>query len=208
MPKGIKKSICTTNIRVKFERTSDMKEKNEKIEGFEFVIKESDVIDRENFGSFEVVMTRQGAIFKNYTGFKVFTTPYSVGLDGVAHETSLYEWLKYIIDFKRSIAGKENEMFEGTECTNQDMLDGMKIVTEANMVKPQVVFTDFEEAQREAEHYIAWIGSMMKELDNASNAVPPEEDMKANAEFEHKIEMTGLAKEVLDGTVQTEERQV
>ena len=67
--------------------------KKKKQQGFEFIIKESDVLERENFGSFEIVITKQGAIFKNYTGFRVFTTPYAVGLDGVAHETSLYAWL-------------------------------------------------------------------------------------------------------------------
>ena len=92
--------------------------KKKETKGFEFIIKESDVLERENFGSFEIVVFKQGICFKNYTGYKVFTTPYAVGLDGVAHETSLYAWLRYMVDFKKSIKGKENEMFGETTSTN------------------------------------------------------------------------------------------
>lgn len=67
--------------------------KKKETKGFEFIIEEKDVLERENFGSFEIVITKGYACFKNYTGFRVFTTPYAVGLDGVAHETSLYAWL-------------------------------------------------------------------------------------------------------------------
>ena len=109
--------------------------KKKETKGFEFIIEEKDVLERENFGSFEIVITKGYACFKNYTGFRVFTTPYAVGLDGVAHETSLYAWLKYMVDFKKSIKGKENEMFGETTSTNKEFLDGMKVLTEANLIK-------------------------------------------------------------------------
>lgn len=182
--------------------------KNKKQQGFEFIIKESDVLERENFGSFEIVITKQGAIFKNYTGFRVFTTPYAVGLDGVAHETSLYAWLKYVVDFKKSIKGKENEMFGETTSTNREFLDGMKVITEANLIKPMAVFTDIEEAQKEAENYMKWLESQMKDLDKVINTTLPEEDFKANAEFEQRAIMAEGAKEVFDGGNKAEERQV
>ena len=130
--------------------------KGNKQQGFEFIIKESDVLERENFGSFEIIITKGYACFKNYTGFRVFTTPYAVGLDGVAHETSLYAWLKYMVDFKKSIKDKENEMFGKTTSTNKEFLDGMKVLTEANLIKPMAVFTDINEAQKEAENYMKW----------------------------------------------------
>lgn len=183
-------------------------EKNKKQQGFEFIIKESDVLERENFGSFEIVIAKQGAIFKNYTGFRVFTTPYAVGLNGVAHETSLYAWLKYMVDFKKSIAGKENEMFGDTTSTNMEFLDGMKVVTGANLIKPMAVFTNIDEAQKEAENYLKWMEQQMKDLDKAMSATPHEEDLKANAEFEQKAIMAEEAKEVFDGSVETEEGQV
>lgn len=163
---------------------------------------------RENFGSFEIVITKGYACFKNYTGFRVFTTPYAVGLDGVAHETSLYAWLKYMVDFKKSIKDKENEMFGKTTSTNKELLDGMKVLTEANLIKPMAVFTDINEAQKEAENYMKWMEGQMKDLNKAMNTTPPEEDLKANAEFEQKVIMAEEAKEVFDGSVETEERQV
>ena len=184
--------------------------KNKKQQVFEFIIKESDVLERENFGSFEIVITKQGAIFKNYTGFRVFTTPYAVGLDGVAHETSLYAWLKYMVDFKKSIEGKEDEMFGDTTSTNQEFLDGMKLVTETNLIKPMAVFTDINEAQKEAENYLKWMEIQMKDLDKAMNTTPPEDDLKANAEFEQKAIIAEEAKEIFNeqSDSETEEGQV
>lgn len=182
--------------------------KNKKQQSFEFIIKESDVLERENFGSFEIVVYKQGICFKNYTGYKVFTAPYSVGFDGLVHETSLYAWLKYMVDFKKSIKGKENEMFGDTASTNQEFLDGMNMITEANLIRPMTVFTDINEAQKEAENYMKWIEGQMKDLDKAMNTTPPEEDLKANAEFEYKAIMAEEAKEVFNGENKAEEGQV
>ncbi len=172
--------------------------KKKETKGFEFIIEEKDVLERENFGSFEIIIMKGYACFKNYTGYRVFTTPYAVGVDGVAHETSLYAWLKYLVDFKKSIFGKENEKFADTDVTNQEMLDGLKITTEANLIKPMVVFTDVEEAQREAMHYQEWFTKQMKNLQTVMETTPPEEDVKANAEFEQKAIMAEEAKEVFN----------
>lgn len=182
--------------------------KKKETKGFEFIIKESDVLERENFGSFEIVVFKQGICFKNYTGYKVFTTPYAVGLDGVAHETSLYAWLRYMVDFKKSIKGKENEMFGETTSTNKEFLDGMKVLTEANLIKPMTVFTDINDAQKEAENYMKWMEGQMKDLNKAMNTTPPEEDLKANAEFEQKAIIAEEAEEMLDDGTKTEEGQV
>lgn len=181
---------------------------NKEIKGFEFIIEEKDVLARENFGSFEIMVCRTGCIFKNYTGYRVFTTPYAVGVDGVAHETSLYAWLKYMVDFKKSIKGKENEMFGETASTNKEFLDGMKVLTETNLVKPMTVFTDINEARKEAENHMKWMEGQMKDLNKAMNATPPEEDLKANAEFEQKAIMAEEAKEMFDDGTETEKGQV
>lgn len=183
--------------------------KKKETKEFEFIIEEKDVLERENFGSFEIIIMKGYACFKNYTGYRVFTTPYAVGVDGKAHETSLYAWLKYMVEFKKSIVGKENEKFADTDVTNQDMLDELKITTEANLIKPQVVFTDVEEAQREAMHYQEWFTKQMQDLQTAMETTPPEEDVKANAEFEQKAIMTDEAKEVFnEHSFETEKGQV
>ena len=70
------------------------------------------------------------------------------------------------------------------------------------------VFTDINEAQKEAENYMKWMEGQMKDLNKAMNTTPPEEGLKANAEFEQKVIMAEEAKEVFDGSVETEERQV
>lgn len=171
-------------------------------------LSEKDLLEKEEFGSFYIEIYKTGIMFSNYTGYRVFTTPYAVGLDGVAHETSLYAWLKYMVDFKKSIKDKENEMFGETTSTNKEFLDGMKVLTEANLIKPMAVFTDINEAQKEAENYMKWMEGQMKDLNKAMNTTPPEEDLKANAEFEQKVIMAEEAKEVFDGSVETEERQV
>lgn len=181
---------------------------NKEIKGFEFIIEEKDVLARENFGSFEIMVCKTGCIFRNYTGYRVFTTPYAVGVDGVAHETSLYAWLKYMVDFKKFIKGKENEMFGETTSTNKEFLDGMKVLTETNLVKPMTVFTDINEAQKEAENYMKWMEGQMKDLNKAMNTTPPEEDLKADAEFEQKAVMAEEAKEMFDDGTGTEKGQV
>lgn len=182
--------------------------KKEVTKGFEFIIEEKDVLDRENFGSFEIIVCKTGCIFKNYTGYRVFTTHYAVGLDGKAHETSLYAWLKYMVEFKKSIVGKENEKFADTDVTNQDMLDGLKITAEANLIKPMVVFTDVEEAQKEAMRYQEWFTKQMQDLQTAMETIPPEEDVKANAEFEQKSIMEEEAKEIFNVGDKTKKRSV
>lgn len=174
-------------------------ENKENVKKFEFIIEESDVLEKENFGSFEIVLTKQGAIWKNFSGYRVFTTPYAVGVvDGKAKETSLYSWLKFVVDFKKSINGKENEIFSEAGVTNQDFLDGLKITTEANLIKPQVIFTDVEEAQREAQHYLDWFTKKMQELRDTMASTPPEDDLKANAEADGKILLMEDVSELLD----------
>ena len=98
-------------------------------------------------------------------------------------------------------------MFGETGSTNLEFLDGMKVVTEANLIKPMAVFTDIDEAQKEAENYLKWMEKQMKDLDKAMSTTPPEEDLKANAEFEQKAIMAEEAKEVFDGSAETEEGQ-
>ena len=99
-------------------------------------------------------------------------------------------------------------MFGDTTSTNQEFLDGMKVLTEANLVKPMTVFTDINEAQKEAENYMKWMEGQMKDLDKAMNTTPPEEDLKTNAEFEQKAIMAEETKEMFDNGTETEKGQV
>lgn len=165
---------------------------------YEFAINKADITDREDFGVFEVVFTKTAkAWFRTYTGFNVITPQFSVGIDGKAKDTSLYGWLKTLTDFKRSIIGKENESIVGNESiTNAELLESMKITTIANLVRPTTVFTDYSLAIEEASRYQNWLVDAMDKLEKTINSEPTDEDYKANAEFDAKVEKMETLKDM------------
>lgn len=159
---------------------------------YEFCIKEKDVLERVHFGSFEVIKTKGGIMFKNYTGYHVFTTPYAVGYDGVAHENSLYQWLDNLIEAKKLSEGRLDEQFgdefldDGRPLLMRDVYDMQKITTEANMLYPLTVFTDVNRAAEQANEQIKWLTKMSEELSEAiadEASLPSEEEaVRADAE--------------------------
>ncbi len=162
---------------------------------FEFSIKKEDILNRADFGSFEIVLTKYGAMFKNYTGFHVWTSPYSVGLDGVAHENSLYGWLVNLVKMKESFSAVEDEAFsEEPSLTNGDILYSSKIITEANLVRPMTVFVDFDEAAISAISHMKWLEKMQEELKKAISSGLPDENIKENAEFNAKVHANEILK--------------
>lgn len=169
-----------------------------------FGLTDADVLSSEDFGRFEVIETKKGIIFKNYTGYRVFVTPYAVGTDGVAHEQSLYAWLRDLVAMKRMFAGHEDEpITEGAKETKGDLLEMAKITAEANCLYPMTVFTDREKATQCALTYIEWLTGQMEALKEAMASPAPEEDLKANAEFDAKVE----AAETLRGMLQEEQQK-
>lgn len=155
--------------------------------GFEFIIESKDVIERVNFGAFEVVRTKRGILYKNYTGYSVFTTPYAIGIDGKAHNTSMYSWLDNLIKTYHVFKGHEKEPFaDGLEITKGQMFDSEKIITEVNMSYPMTAFIDIDRATKFANEHIQWMNEKQKELMGTMNKKAPEEDIKANAEFEEE----------------------
>lgn len=166
--------------------------------GYEFIIQSKDVIEREHFGRFEVIKTKKGIMFKNYTGYHVWTTPYAVGTDGKAHETSLYSWLDELLQMKRAYTGHEDEpLTEGVEYKKGDVLQAMIITTEANLINPMVVFLDRDKATQNASEQIKWMNEMAKKLQETMDAPAPEEDLKADAEFNAKMEAQETINEML-----------
>lgn len=167
-----------------------------------FVIRNSEITEQENFGSFEVIKTKRGIMFKNYNGYHVWTTPYAVGTDGKAHETSLYSWLNELLKLKKAFAGHEEEkIIEDSEATKGDLLESARIATEANLIRPMVVFIDRDYAYQEAKRYIDWMKEQMEALQKAAETPAPGEDEKANAEFNAKVD----AYETMQQMIQEEE---
>jgi len=162
------------------------------VENYEFNIKSEEVTEREHCGPFEIIKTKRGIMFKTYTGYHVWTTPYAVGTDGKAHETSLYKCLDEFLLMARTFKGHEDE--ELTELngekgiTKGDLLETERIVIEANLTRPMVVFTDHDLAYKEAANYIDWLKSQIATLEKASTDAPPKDDDKANVVFNAKVE--------------------
>lgn len=154
---------------------------------FSFSIKNTDITERENFGAFEVIITKKGAMYKNYTGYHLWFTPYTVGPDGKAHETSTYAWLVNLVNMKKATKGHETDFYEGTEMTMQDMLDSSAIMTEAALSHPMTAFIDLDYAAEFANKHMQWLKSMTEKLEEAANTPVAEEtaeDIKANLEHD------------------------
>ena len=166
----------------------------------EFDVLASDIIQRENFGGFELVKTKKGIMFKNYTGYHVWISKYSaasVGLDGKAHEFCLYLAMDELFELKKKAEQEPNGIIvDGV--TNETFYNSKVIVLQSNLLRPLVVFTDEMESLKSAKEYLAWMDKKQKEL-AASMSNLKEEDEKANSEFKAKQENMKVVKTLLDG---------
>ncbi len=141
-----------------------------------------DIVKQADFGTFKITKTKESIAYTNYVGYVVITKPYTTTPEGNATELSLYAWLNYILDIKEHLDAHKDEPFEDLGVTCGDWLETLKFVTEANITKPCVVFTDSNYAMQEADRHIKWLNEKSKQLMEAMSAPVPEEDEKANAE--------------------------
>lgn len=153
-------------------------------------IKKEEIVKQVDFGTFVVTQAKHCIIFHNYTGYTITTRPYTATPMGKATEWSLYRWLKYISDIKEYLEAHPNEEFEETGITCEDFLFSIKTITETNLLKPSVVFTDYNYALEEALKYIEWLAEKQQQLLETIEAEAPEEDEAANAEFEEQRLLT------------------
>lgn len=149
---------------------------------YEFCIKNADILKRVHFGSFEVIKTAKGIMFKNYAGYHVFTTPYAVGGGGEPRHTSLYAWLDELIETHEAAQGHFDDPFgdavrdDGTPILVRDIYDQAKIITETNLTRPMTVFLDINSAIDEANKYIKWLHDMQEKLAEAMQSTVASED--------------------------------
>ena len=166
----------------------------------EFDILPSDVIQRENFGGFELIKTKKGIMFKNYTGYHVWISKYSqatVGINGEAHEFCLYLAMNELFVLKE-LAEKDPNGIVYKELTNEQLFNSKVIVLQSNILRPLVVFSDESESLKSANEYLSWMDSKQKDLAESMSNLK-EEDEKANAEFKAKQENMEVVKTLLDG---------
>lgn len=181
---------------------------------YEFVIREKDVIERVDFGAFEVIKTSSGIMWKNYNGYHVFTKKYSTDNMGKAIEGSLYAWLDNLIETHKAFDGLMDEQFDGqthddgTPLTNREIYDMDRIVTEANLTKPLTIFTDLNEAIVAANEYISWLRERQEELLKAESEDLSSEDdvLRADVEEQERQELTETAVQIMDDFNNAEQR--
>lgn len=150
-----------------------------------FVVKPisaKDVVKEADFGTFKITKTKECIAYTNYVGYAVITRPYTTTPEGKATELSLYAWLDYVLGMKDYLEAHKDEPFEDLGVSCGEWLETIKIVTEANITKPCVVFTDSNYAMEEADKHIKWLNEKTKQLMTAMSEPVPEEDEKANTE--------------------------
>ena len=103
-------------------------------------------------------------------------------LEGKAGESSLYSWLNYALEMHEELTEHKDEINPQLGVKNEDWLNAVKIITEANMTRPCVVFTDTDLAVSEANRHMQWLDEKMKLLYKTMQAEPPAADPKADAE--------------------------
>lgn len=167
-----------------------------KNDGIVFKIEDNEIVERENFGHFEVLITKTGALFKTYTGFHVWTARYALGVDGKAGDMTLFSWLEALVHKKKEIVGHENEPYDGnSDITKGDMLESLKIVTEANLTASMSVFANEERAIKAAQSHIDWLKGYMEKLDSEMRKRAEEVDEKKEFEI---IESAKIAEESMN----------
>lgn len=160
---------------------------------YEFKITSGEVTERVHFGAFELIKTKRGIMFKTYTGFHVWTTPYAMGLDGKAHPKSLYAWLDNLIEAKKTYEGHEKEPFGDSGHTKGDILESMVVLTETNMIAPLTAFINEDRATKLALEYIEWLKKQQEKLAEAMSAPVEDEDMEKDFEQGEKAKILGEA---------------
>ena len=141
-----------------------------------------DIEKQADFGTFKITRTRECIAYTNYVGYSVTTKPYTTTPDGKATELSLYAWLNYALEQKEYLEQHKDEKHPDLDFTNGEWLEQIKVITEANLTKPCVVFTDADYAMEEALNHIKWLNDKAKLLQDTMTVTPPEENEKANEE--------------------------
>ena len=105
-----------------------------------------DIEKRADLGTFKITRTRDCIAYTNYVGYSVITKPYTTTPEGQATKLSLYEWLNYALEMQDDRTQHKGEKKLDLDMTNGEWLGQGKIITEANLTQPCVVFTDADYA--------------------------------------------------------------
>lgn len=163
-------------------------------------IDEKKVVSVTDFGSFFIVLLKDGAIYHTHIGYEVRCKRWVMDVNNNRQIGLLYNWLENLVDFKKNIKGKEKELFPGSGSTNQDMLDFSVIVTEANMLHPVSAFVDASVAAKFANERMKYLREQSEKLEAAMNATvkeETEEDLAKNFEDGQKAVIADQVSELI-----------
>ena len=141
-----------------------------------------DIEKQADFGTFKITRTRDCIAYTNYVGYSVITKPYTTTPLGQATKLSLYGWLNYALEMKEYLVEHKDEDSGVGNLTNGQWLEQIKIITESNITRPCIVFTDANYAMETAQKHLNWLEEKTKQLKAAIGQTPPEEDEKKNEE--------------------------
>lgn len=171
-------------------------------------IDEKKVVSVTDFGSFFIVLLKDGAIYHTHIGYEVRCKRWIMDVNNERKEGLLYNWLSNLVEMKKMIKGKENELFPETDQTNQNMLDFTVLCTEANMLHPVSAFADANVAAKFAQERLAYLQEQTKKLEDAMVTPMKEEtaeELAKNFEDGQRAVMAEQAAEVLNQEQNKEE---
>lgn len=154
-------------------------------DAFSFQIKPEDVVRQVMFPHFKVVLLKDGVWYENYAGAVTYSKRYTIVPGFGASETTLYQWFAELLktyDAYKDCREEKLDQENVSGLTKGDVIDYLVLVTEANLVKPSIVFADQEEASKAAIEVLQYINAQQDKLnETASKGVKEEteEDKKA-----------------------------
>jgi hypothetical protein len=140
-----------------------------------------------DFGTFAVVLLKDGAIYHNHIGLEVRCKRWVKDvLNSNVKDGVLYAWLSDLVSMKNATDGHEEEIYPGTDQTRAQMLEYIKFLTIANVEYPITAFADMDTAVDFSLKRWHRLVELVEKLDKASKQEVKEEtseDLKKD--FEH-----------------------
>lgn len=167
----------------KVEKAKSVTNENEVL----FGVARKDIKETVDFGSFEVLMCKGGALFRTHTGFHIWTAPWVMTMEGKSETNNLYQWLLNLVEMKHETEKHPDEAFPEVDngATYSDVLEGMVLLTIANLMHPVTAFIDVDEATKFAKQRLDWLTEMSARLEEAAAEVKEETEEDLRKNFEH-----------------------
>ena len=149
------------------------------VEPMELCVPLKEVINRYDFGSFEIVNCKGGIMFHAKGGYYAYVTPRS---------KELYEHLSLIVDFKERF----DELTEDEKKLYDNLFSATTMIMQIPMFAPSSVGMFFNVANFAAEELNSFVEGIMKQP-------LQEENHQDNAEYENLMDALGEVEKMKEG---------